>query len=265
MRPDIAQFRAFYDSRLGTIARVLLRRRLRALWPRVSGLSILGLGYATPYLGPFVDDATSIIAAMPAEQGAAAWPRSGRNRVALADEMSLPFEDGSIDRVILIHGLETSDAWRVMLRQIWRVLKPDGRLIVVAPNRRGMWSAFGDTPFGHGHPYSRGQLDRLLTDAMFLPEVWDSVLYGPPSQTRWVMRNGRFWERLGRLLWPRMPGLWIAECSKTMYVPSVNATPTTARRPALAPVVSRMTCRDDPSSAPGGAIPSPLPFSRSEK
>lgn len=244
MRPDIAQFRAFYDSRLGTIARVLVRRRLRALWPHVAGQVILGLGYATPYLGPFVDEAASVIAAMPAEQGAAAWPRSGKNRVTLADETQLPFEDGAFDRVILIHGLETADAWRVMLRQIWRVLKPDGRLMIVAPNRSGMWSAFGDTPFGHGHPYSRRQIERLLGDALFMPESWDAALYGPPSRTRWIMRNGKFWERLGRTLWRRMPGLWITECSKTMYAPLVTANPKAARRHALAPAAKLRLSRN---------------------
>lgn len=240
MRPDIAHFRAFYDSRLGTIARVLVRRRLRALWPRVHRMDILGLGYATPYLGPFVDEAARVVAAMPAEQGAVAWPRSGRNRVVLGDETGLPFEDGSIDRVVLVHGLEISDAWRGLLRQIWRVLKPDGRLLVVVPNRSGMWSAFGDQPFGHGHPYSRGQLERLLKDALFLPEIWDSALYGPPSKTRWIVRNGRIWERIGRIFWRHMPGLWIADCSKSMYSPSAGATPTPARRPALAPAPARM-------------------------
>lgn len=242
MRPDIGQFRAFYDSRLGTIARILMRRRLRTLWPKVHGLDILGLGYATPYLGPFVDEAASVIAAMPAEQGAVAWPRSGKNRVALADDTNLPFDDGSLDRVILIHGLETSDAWRSLLRQVWRVLKPDGRLIVVAPNRGGMWAAFGEQPFSHGHPYSRGQLERLLREALFVAETWDTVLYGPPSQARWIMRNGKLWERMGRMLWRRMPGLWIAECSRSMYAPSVGATPSRARRTQLvnAPLRNRM-------------------------
>lgn len=236
MRPDIGQFRAFYDSRLGTIARVLVRRRLRAIWPQVGGLTIAGFGYATPFLGPFVDDAAAVVAAMPAEQGAVGWPRSGLNRVVLADDTNLPFEDGSLDRVILVHGLETSDVWRSLLRQVWRVLKPDGRLMVVVPNRGGLWASFGDTPFGHGHPYSRGQLNRLLGEALFLPETWDGVLYGPPSKARWIMRNGRMWERAGRLLWRRMPGLWIAECSKTMYAPSMGATPTPARRRVIAPV-----------------------------
>lgn len=245
MHPDIAQFRAFYDSRLGTIARRLVRRRLRELWPNVKGMTVLGLGYATPYLAPFVDEAAAVVACMPAEQGAAPWPRSGRNRVALADDTNLPFGDGTVDRVIIIHGLETSEVWRTLLRQVWRVLKPDGRLIVVAPNRRGLWSAFGDTPYGQGHAYSRGQLERLLSEALFGAERWADALYGPPSQSKLIMRTGRGWERLGRMLYRGMPGLWIAEGAKAMYAPAAPAKPNATARRVTQPVTA--TSRREPA------------------
>lgn len=236
MRPDILQFRGFYDSRLGTIARRLVRRRLRLIWPNVRGQIVLGIGYATPYLAPFVEEASHAVACMPAEQGAVAWPRAGRNRVALADDTNLPFDDGSIDRIVMIHGLETSEVWRTLLRQIWRVLKPDGRLILVVPNRRGMWSSMGDTPYTLGRPYSRGQLERLLADSLFLAEHWDGALYGPPSKSRLLMRTGRAWERFGRMLYPGVPGLWIVEATKAMYAP---AAPTAARRRVVAGAPAR--------------------------
>lgn len=234
MRSDVTQFRAFYDSRLGAIARRLVRRALREMWPDVRGLTIAGFGYPTPYLAPFVEEAATVVALMPADQGAAPWPRSGRNRVALADETDLPFEDGSLDRVVLIHGLETSDAWRSLLRQVWRVLKPDGRLLVVAPSRSGMWASFGETPYGDGHPYSSGQLDRLLADAMFQTERRLGALYGPPTRWRWIMRTGRGWERAGRRLYPGMPGVWLVEATKAMYAPAGGARGRPARVGALA-------------------------------
>ncbi|MCC6918541.1 MAG: class I SAM-dependent methyltransferase [Alphaproteobacteria bacterium] len=242
MQPDISQYRAFYDARLGTISRRLIRARLRAIWPRVDGLTIVGLGYATPYLAPFVDTA-NVVACMPAEGGAVAWPRAGRNRVALGDDTNLPFDDASIDRVILIHSLETSEVWRSLLRQVWRMLRPDGRLIVVAPNRRGLWSFLGDTPFADGHPYSRGQLQRRLGEAMFLPERWEGALYGPPARWSFVMRTGRAWERLGRTLYPGIPGVWIVEASKAMYAPAAPARPNASRRPRLAPAAARQLTR----------------------
>jgi SAM-dependent methyltransferase len=220
MHPDIAEFRAFYDSRLGVIARKLVRARLRAIWPDVRGQTLLGLGYATPYMAPFVAEAAASIALMPSGQGAAAWPRSGRCKVALVSETDLPIADGSIDRVLMVHGLETSEVWRSLLRQVWRILRPDGRLMVVAPNRTGLWAASGNSPFGHGHPYTRGQLERLLADAMFAPERWDGVLYGPPWRSAAIMRTGRNWERTGRLLYRGLPGLIVAEASKAMSAPA---------------------------------------------
>ncbi len=232
MHPDIAEFRDFYDSRLGTIARRLVRRRLRALWPSVKGQTVVGFGYATPYLAPFVDEAAATIALMPGAQGAVAWPRGGRNRVALCEETDLPLPDGGIDRVLVVHGLETSEVWRTLLRQIWRALKPDGRLMVVTPNRSGLWSIAGNTPYGHGHPYSRGQLARLLADAMFAAEAWDGCLYGPPAKSRFVMRTGKAWERFGRTVYPRMSGLLIVEASKAMAAPARPAA--TVRVPAFA-------------------------------
>ncbi|MFO1235513.1 MAG: class I SAM-dependent methyltransferase [Alphaproteobacteria bacterium] len=241
MRAEIAEYRAFYDSRLGTIARRLVRRRLRQIWPDVRGLTLLGLGYATPYLAPFVDEAAAVVAVMPAEQGAVAWPRRGPNRVALADDTNLPFADGALDRVVMIHALETSDAWRTLLRQVWRALKPDGRLIVVVPNRRGLWAAFGDTPYAHGHAYTRFQLERLLGEAMFAPERWEQALYGPPSRLSYVMRTGRAWERLGRVLYPGLPGVLIVEATKAMYAPAGGAQAQAVRRPAAAPAVAAST------------------------
>lgn len=219
MHPDLSVFRQFYDSRLGTIARRLVRRRLRQIWPDVRGLGIAGIGYATPFLAPFVGEAARVIAMMPAPQGAAVWPRQGPSRVALVHETDLPLDDASLDRVVLVHGLETSEVWRTLLRQIWRVLKPDGRLLIVTPNRRSLWSASTRTPFGYGHPYSRAQLDRLVRDAMFTPERFDEVLYGPPVNSALIMRNGRTWERIGRVVLRGSAGLLMVEATKAMVVP----------------------------------------------
>ncbi|HRE60304.1 MAG TPA: methyltransferase domain-containing protein [Micropepsaceae bacterium] len=220
MHPDLSVFRQFYDSRLGTIARRLVRRRLRLIWPDVRGLRLAGIGYATPYLAPFVGEAACVIALMPAPQGAAVWPRQGPSRVALVHETDLPLDDGVLDRVVLVHGLETSEVWRTLLRQIWRVLKPDGRLLIVTPNRRSLWSASTRTPFGYGHPYSRAQLDRLVREAMFAPERFDEVLYGPPVNSALIMRHGRNWERIGRVVLRGSAGLLMVEATKAMVAPS---------------------------------------------
>ena len=180
---DVVDLRDFYDSRLGQMARRLIRRRVRALWPDVPGQAVLGLGYATPYLRQFHGEAERVLAIMPAGQGVLPWPPEGPNAVALADETELPLPDRSVDRVLLVHGLECGEQVRDMLREVWRVMAGSGRLLVVAPNRRGIWARSDRTPFGQGQPYSPPQLSRLLRDNMFTPIQSSQALFMPPTRS----------------------------------------------------------------------------------
>lgn len=143
---DVVDLRDFYNGSLGQVSRRLLRKRLRALWPDTRGMRILGVGFATPFLGPFLDSSERVIAAMPGAQGVMRWPAEGPNRVMLADETELPLPDRSIDRLIIVHGLEHTEHMRAMMRECWRVLTDGGRMIIVAPNRRGIWRAWSARP-----------------------------------------------------------------------------------------------------------------------
>lgn len=214
MYTDILDLREFYDGSLGQVARRMLRRRLRALWPDVRGAVVLGLGYATPFLGPFRDEAERVIAMMPASQGVTGWPRGGRGLVALSDETCLPLPDLSVDRVIMVHGLEGCDRVRPMMREIWRVLAADGRLLVLAPNRRGLWARADWTPFGHGNPYSSSQLKQLMRDTMFVPERTDHALFIPPLRSRFLLTTAPAWEEIGHRWFKAVAGITIIEASK---------------------------------------------------
>jgi SAM-dependent methyltransferase len=217
MHLDVVEYRKFYDSPLGHVALRLIRKRLRALWPNTAGQTILGLGYATPFLGPFRVDAERVIAFMPGPQGVAAWPRKGLGLTALIEEDNLPLPDSCVDRVILVHAVENTEMLRALLRQVWRVLAPSGRVIVVAPNRTSLWTQFEASPFSHGRPYTRRQLERMLTDAMFTPLNWDRALCLPPLKWRWFLRYAQVLENMGQSLWPRFGGVVIAEAMKQVY------------------------------------------------
>ena len=132
------------------------------MWPDLHGQSVLGIGFAAPYLRLWRDQATRCIALTPAQMGATRWPAGAPSLSCTAEEDALPFPDLTFDRVLLVHGLEAAESARRLLRETWRVLKDDGRLLVVAPNRSGMWAYWESTPFGHGQPYSFGQIGRLL-------------------------------------------------------------------------------------------------------
>jgi SAM-dependent methyltransferase len=217
MWQDIIDLNAFYASPLGQVARRIIRRRIRALWPNLSGQSVLGLGFATPYLRPFKGEASRVLAIMPATLGVIAWPPDEARRVALADEAELPLPDGSIDRALLVHAVESSEQLRPMLREIWRVLDGGGRLLVVVPNRRGVWARFERTPFGSGHPFSPPQLSRLLRDSLFTPLTTETALFMPPLKSRMMLRAAGAWERVGERWGLPFAGAVIIEAGKQVY------------------------------------------------
>jgi SAM-dependent methyltransferase len=219
MALDIRTLEEFYDGRIGQVARRLILTHLRARWPSLAGQRVLGFGYAAPYLRPLVGEAERTIAAIPEILGPASWGAGGRSLTTLVDELALPFPDSLFDCLLVIHGLEAAEAQRPFLRELWRVLAPAGRLIIVAPNRASLWAQMETSPFGHGQPYSRGQLGRLLEESMFRPEHWDAALFMPPFGGRRSVRSGRAWERLGHRVWPRLAGVHIVEATKSLYAP----------------------------------------------
>jgi SAM-dependent methyltransferase len=227
---DVVDLRDFYRTSLGQMARRSIRARIRAIWPDVTGMSVLGLGYATPYLLPFADEARRVIAAMPAQQGVLHWPAEGAGRVALTDETELPLPDVSVDRVLLVHGLECSEQLRPMLREIWRVMADGGRLLCVVPNRRGIWARLDRTPFGHGHPYTPAQLSRLLRDTLFTPTQTEGALFVPPSRSRMVLASAPAWERVGPRWFGTFAGVLLVEAGKQIYAASPDGAPARARR-----------------------------------
>lgn len=220
MWPDVVDLRDFYATSLGGVAARAVRARLRAIWPNVRGRRVLGLGYATPYLSPFTDEAERVLAAMPMGQGVLHWPRGGANRSVLVDEQDLPFPDNAFDLILLVHAVENAESLRPMLREVWRVLADAGRIIVVVPNRRGIWSRIERTPFANGHPYSARQLSRLLRDNLFTPTVSDGALFVPPVRSRMVLSGSAAWEKLGARLLPRFAGAVIMEATKQIYAVS---------------------------------------------
>jgi SAM-dependent methyltransferase len=222
MTSDVVDLHGFYASGLGQMARRALRRRIRQMWPNLAGETVLGLGYATPFLGQFLGEAERSFALMPASQGVMHWPREAPNLVALSDDTDLPLPDQSVDRVLLVHALEHSEHVRPMLREIWRVLSGGGRLLVVVPNRRGIWARFDRTPFGHGHPYSTGQLTRLLKDNMFMPLQTAGALLLPPLRSRMMWSSWQALENLGQRWFPSFAGAVLIEANKQIYAASVE-------------------------------------------
>jgi len=238
-------------------------RGIRARWADTRGLRVAGLGYATPYLGLFREEADRCLAFMPAAQGVVKWPSAHPTLTALVEELDLPLADAAVDRLLLVHALEMSHDAEAMLREAWRALAAGGRLLAVIPNRRGVWARTDTTPFGHGRPYSRSQITQLLREAWFTPTAWAEALYVPPIPRSWFLRSASAWESTARTISAPFAGVYIVEAMKQVY----RAVPARRERrrlvptlePALAPSpggavgVGYSLCgRDEPSASPPG-------------
>ncbi len=223
MHLDVQDLRNFYyRSTLGRSAQKSVRDKVMALWPpaRSKGQTVAGFGFAVPLLRPYLPTARRVIGLMPAPQGVMPWPAGMPNVSALVEETIWPLENGVVDKLVVMHGLETSENPIFVLDEIYRVLGPGGRALFVVPNRAGLWARSDKTPFGFGRPYSAGQLEAQLKAYGFKVERHLSALYQPPSSRRFWLKTGAFWERVGQQLPIVMGGgVLMVEVSKQIPAP----------------------------------------------
>lgn len=248
MHADILELRDFYDRPLGSMVRRVLAQRIRARWSRLPGATLIGVGYAVPFLGSFRNETKRIGALMPASQGAIVWPSTGEVRTALYEDEMLPLPDASVDNLLVVHCLEGSEQVRKLLRELWRVLKPEGSLLIIVPNRRGVWARMDNSPFGHGQPFSPRQLERLLTDALLSPVNWSNALFMPPSDRAFVRRAGPAIERVGAKIWPVFAGVIIVEARKELSSP-IGTARVARRLPQLIPMRGTSRAVNEPADA----------------
>lgn len=217
MHVDIVDLRAFYSSLLGRLAERSIASAVESVWAGLPNERLVGLGYTLPWLERFGAGTERVMAFMPATQGAVRWPPNGPSATALVFDEELPLSDSSIDRMLIVHALEHAESPRETLKEVWRVLSPAGRVVIVTPNRRGMWARFEHTPFGTGRPFSRAQLNGLLRETNFTPAAWSEALLFPPSQRRWLLRFHNMLEKTGQRVWPIFSGVIVVEAQKRLY------------------------------------------------
>jgi SAM-dependent methyltransferase len=246
MRRDVLELRQFYASDLGAAARLMVGRKVVEAWGDAHGLDVLALGYATPFVATFMSSARRVVGAMPAQQGVEVWPGGAKTLTTLVDEEALPFRNALFDRILLVHAIEEAPDAVALLREVWRVLAPAGRVIVVVAARNGLWANSEKTPFGHGRPYTRSQLAELLREAELEPSGYTRALYVPPAP--WLAGWAEGFEQVGSRLWPGFAGLVLMEAVKQTFAVKPKGQRARARvaKPVLAPA---------PGAAPVTRVP----------
>lgn len=232
MHLDVLDLRNFYyRTSLGRVAQRAIRDQVVAMWPPAAGQTVAGFGFAVPLLRPYLAQARRVVGLMPGPQGVMPWPAGMENVSLLCEETAWPLSTGFVDRLVLMHGLETSENPSAVLEECARVLGPGGKALFVVPNRSGLWARGDGTPFGFGRPYSLRQLEAQLRRHGFTPERHVAALYAPPSARRFWLRSAGLWERLGRGLPWVAGGVLIVEASKQVYAPTRGGLGAVVRKP----------------------------------
>ncbi|MCY4150879.1 MAG: hypothetical protein OXE94_01410 [Aestuariivita sp.] len=260
MHFDVQDLRNFYyRSRLGRTAQAVLQARVTQIWTEFKGQTVVGFGFSVPLLRPFLEGSRRVIAMMPGPQGVMVWPANAPNISTLIDETAWPIETGFVDKLIVLHGLETSEQPSAVMDECWRILGPGGRALFIVPNRAGLWSRSDNTPFGYGRPYTLRQVENQLRKHNFVIEQHVSVLYQLPSTRQFWLKSAKLMETIGQRT-PRflVGGVFIIEVSKRVLGRSGTSVTATsapklgvleglskpATRPALSPFDARTVDED---------------------
>ena len=201
---------------MGHMVRRTVQAYLNDLCPNLRGKRILILGYGVPYVHLWMKEA-QVYAAMLAKMGATHWPENGENRSCLVWESSLPFCDETFDLILIAHGLEFADDDTKMLQESRRILKNDGHIVTITPNRRGAWCRREVSPLSRGRPYSAGQMERTLQKADLMANSTTYALFTPPSELSWIQQKSPWFEKFGRQIYTPLGGVIIHDIQKDMY------------------------------------------------
>jgi SAM-dependent methyltransferase len=133
---------------------------------------------------------------------------------------ALPVAAGVVDLVVLPHVLEFSLHPHQILREVERVLRPDGNLLISGLNPWSLWGirrtlagAGGDFPW-QGEYISLLQLKDWLTLLGFEVTAGRMSCYAPPCmQPKWL-RRCRFMEAAGNRWWPFAGGVYFLQAVK---------------------------------------------------
>jgi SAM-dependent methyltransferase len=192
MSVDVIDLKEFYQASVSSNIRPIFQEILRKLRINSGNSKALFVGFGAPY----ADASKSEFLAMLAHVGVLAWPDSKNNRALLTYEGEWPFTDHMFDEIIIIHGLEYAQNAGNVLKECYRSLRPEGRLVVIVPNRRSIWVRSDKTPLGFGQPYTLTQLSSILKKYDFIPIDVARGLYTLPSRS-WM---GNVWSWIFELI-----------------------------------------------------------------
>jgi SAM-dependent methyltransferase len=174
--------------------RRILDRMLAGLEPALPpGARALDVGCGTGANGPVLAARAALavgIDASPVPLGLGGTDERGHSARLRGDAGALPFPDQSFDLVVALDVLEHLDDDAGASRELHRVLRPGGVLVVFVPALRLLWGLQDDVSH-HRRRYHRAELRDLVASAGFRIQrltFFNSLLFPPILAARLLMR-----------------------------------------------------------------------------
>lgn len=220
MYKDVSKLQEFYSTVRGKVVARTIRKKISKMWKSAEGDRVVGFGFASPYISSFINQgAENYISLIPREYLGDDNVNNTINNIPIAvcTDNVWPIESNSVNRVVIVHSLYSERLLSEVLDEAWRVLVAEGRLMIIVPNRSGVWARIDNNPFGDGSPYSMSQIRDILSENNFNPEREERALFFPPAESRFILATTPVWENLGYNLYNALGGVNIIEANKRVY------------------------------------------------
>lgn len=160
MQQNVEKLHEFYSSQTGKTFAKTIQTSIQKTWQINEHEKTAALGFCSPFSENFkkcenhVDDS-----------------------VAKMQETELAFRNAELNKILVIHSLENSHYPQLALQEVYRVLEPDGQLLLVVPNKKNSWK---NSPIAGENQYSPRDIQMMLLASKFnIKSVRQAVFYSP--------------------------------------------------------------------------------------
>ena len=222
MESNIRNFKKFYSSLLGKIITQIISKKISSLWPVFNNSRNAVIGFGTPFINIFNSNIQRLFFLIPRKFGLYNFPSSEKNLTVSINDTTLPIEDLSTDRLLVINFFEYLFDHKKFLREAWRILDKDGEIIIITPNTFGLWRFFYKKKFKSLRTFSSHELSSLLQNNFFTPTNIEYSIFLPPIKNKYLTRKIKFFEFFNNRLTKYFSGIIIIKGKKNYLAPITN-------------------------------------------
>lgn len=224
---------AWFTTDLGNSLRSAEADCLKQLLPELYGPVAVQFGESE--LFPYIDSTDSAL------RVTAAYPRGehrGESSSLRCYPEAMPFEHKSIGLCLLAHVLEFSEHPHQILREVDRVLVPEGHVVIVGFNPLSFWGLLGlfsrQSPW-NGHFRTLSRIKDWLALLNFECRSGTMLYYRPPFRSAKIQQKLEFMEKMGQRWWPLIAAVYVLVARKR-EIGMTPIIPKWKKRPRLAGV-----------------------------